>query len=369
MPFFGHFIIAMSIIIPIYYFNKEKFHYKVAVIFVLNNWIGPDTAHAYFFLPINFHYLIPYLFWALPMAFFYSYISRFSIKFENRKFRVIDDKHKVLNWRNAYLLMISGGILHTVSDTIFRSNLKFKFIENIFEPRLYEIQEYGMGFGIDSGAIHLYGYLILIFMSFLIFFFFNRNIKDMLIFYSIYIAVVIVSILLLGDDLAGEEFDIGVIFIAIIFIFIPLFLLFYVANSVSKQDPESMKTRILSEKQIKRGLLSVSIITLLISGLLLTWGVLCFTNSEIFEEFFKVNENGVIFLGIFVLILAFCALYGGIGIFFKQKFARLITALMLSFLLVFIYPMFAVFYLYQDDVKTFYDKKELSSNLQLVTTT
>jgi len=31
--------------------------------------------------------------------------------------------------------------------------------------------------------------------------------------------------------------------------------------------------------------------------------------------------------------------------------------------------MFAVFYLYQDDVKTFYDKKELSSNLQLVTTT
>ena len=59
----------------------------------------------------------------------------------------------------------------------------------------------------------------------------------------------------------------------------------------------------------------------------------------------------------------------GIGIFFKRKFARLITALMLSFLLVFIYPMFAVFYLYQDYVKTFYDKKELSSNLQLVTTT
>jgi hypothetical protein len=130
-----------------------------------------------------------------------------------------------------------------------------------------------------------------------------------------------------------------------------------------------MKTRILSEKQIKRGLLSVSIITLLISGLLFTWGVLCFTNSEIFEEFFKVNESGVLFLGIFVLILAICALYGAIGLFFKRRSARIITALMLSFLLVFIYPMFAVFYLYQDDVKTFYDKKELSSNLQLVTTT
>jgi len=360
MPFFGHFVIAMSIIIPIYYFNKEKFHYKVAVIFVLNNWIGPDSAQAYFFLPIDFHYLVPYLFWALPMAFFYSYISRFSIKFENRKFRVIDDKQKVLNWRNAYLLMISGGILHTVSDTIFRSNLKFKFIEDIFKPTLYEIQEYGMGFGFDSGAVHLLGYLILILMSFLIFLFFNRNLKDMLIFYSTYIIIVIVSILLLGDDLAGEEFDIGVIFFALIFIFIPLFLLFYVANSVFKQDPESIKTKNLTEKQIKGGLLIVSIFTLLISGVLLTWGVLCFTNSEIFEEFFKVNKNGVIFLGIFVLILGICALYGGIGIFLKQKSARIITAMMLSFLLVFIYPLFAVFYLYQDDVRTYYDKKKLS---------
>jgi len=217
MPFFGHFVIAMSIIIPIYYFNKEKFNYKIAIIFVLNNWIGPDTAQAYFFLPFDFHYLIPYLFWALPMAFFYSYISRFSIKYKNHKFHIVDDKQKVLNWRNAYLLMVSGGILHTVSDTIFRSNLKFKFIENIFEPRLPEIQNYGLGLGLDFGAVHLLGYLFLIFISFLIFFFFNRNLKDMLLFYSSYIIIVIVSILLLGDDLAGEEFDIGVIFFALIY--------------------------------------------------------------------------------------------------------------------------------------------------------
>jgi len=255
--------------------------------------------------------------------------------------------------------MVSGGILHTVSDTIFRSNLKFKFIENIFEPRLPEIQNYGMGFGLDFGAVHLLGYLFLIFISFLIFFFFNRNIKDMLLFYSSYVIIVIVSILLLGDDLAGEEFDIGVIFFALIFIFTPLFILFYVANSVFKQDPESMKTKILSEKQIKNGLMLVSLFTLLISGILLTWGVFCFTNSEIFEEFFKINENGAIFLGIFVLLLAICSLYGGIGLLLKQKSARIITAVMMSFLLVFIYPLFAVFYLYQDDVRSYYENNPI----------
>ena len=357
MPFFGHFVIALSLIIPIYYFNREKFHYKIAVIFVLNNWIGPDTAHAYFFLPIDFHYLVPYLFWALPLAFFYSYLSRFSIKFENRKLCIIDDQQKVLNWRNAYLLTISGGILHTVADTIFRSNLKFKFIENVFEPRLYEIQEYGMGLGIDSGPVHLFGYLFLILMSLLIFLFFNRNLKDMLIFYTSFLLIVIVSIVLLGDDVAGEEFDIGVVFFAVIFIFIPLCLLFIVAESVFKQDPQSMNTKTLTENQIKRGLLIISIVDFVIAGMLFTWGVFCFTNPPIFEEFFKINTNAVIFLGIFVALLAICALYGGVGLFLRQKSARLITALIMSFLLVFIYPLFAALFLYQDDVRLLYENR------------
>jgi len=357
MPFFGHYVIALSIIIPIYYFNREKFHYKIAVIFVLNNWIGPDTVQAYFFLPYDFHYLIPYLFWALPLAFFYSYLSRFSISFEHRKFRIIDDQQKILNWRNAYLLTISGGILHTAAVAIFRSNLKFKFIENVFEPRLYQIQEYGMGVGIDSGPVHLFGYLFLILISLLIFLFFNRKLKDMLIFYSLFLFIVIISILFLGDDVAGEEFDIGVIFFAVIFIFIPLCLLFLVADSVHKQDLQTMKTKTLTERQIKRGLKIISISTLLISGILFTWGIFCFVKPDIIGEFFKMNTFGAKFLGIFVLLLATCALYSGVGLLFKLKSARLITTLILSFLLVFIYPLFAAFYLYQNDVRDFYENR------------
>jgi hypothetical protein len=179
----------------------------------------------------------------------------------------------------------------------------------------------------------------------------------MLIFYASFLLIVIVSIILLGDDVAGEEFDIGVVFIAVIFIFIPLCLLFIVAESVFKQDPQSINTKKLTENQIKRGLLIISIVDFVMAGILFTWGVFCFTSPPIFEEFFKINTNAVIFLGIFVTLLAISALYGGVGLFLKQKSARLITTLIMSFLLVFIYPLFAALYLYQDDVRSLYENR------------
>jgi len=179
----------------------------------------------------------------------------------------------------------------------------------------------------------------------------------MLIFYSIFLLIVIVSIVLLGDDVAGEEFDIGVVFFAVIFIFTPLCLLFIVAESVFKQDPQSMNTKTLTEMQIKQGLLIISIVDFVIAAILFTWGVFCFTSPPIFEEFFKINTNAVIFLGIFVTLLGICALYGGVGIFLRKKFARLTTALIMSFLLVFIYPLFAALYLYQNDVRLLYENR------------
>ncbi|MHA1744862.1 MAG: hypothetical protein ACTSWW_02615 [Promethearchaeota archaeon] len=142
-----------------------------------------------------------------------------------------------------------------------------------------------------------------------------------------------------------------------IFIFIPLCLLFIVAESVYNQDPQTFKVKTLTEIQITRGLLIISIVDFVIAGILFTWGVFCFTSPPIFEEFFKINTNAVIFLGIFVTLLAICALYGGIGLFLKQKSARLITALIMSFLLVFIYPLFAALFLYQDDVRLLYENR------------
>ncbi|MCK4285272.1 MAG: hypothetical protein KAX18_03675, partial [Candidatus Lokiarchaeota archaeon] len=139
----GHFIIAFSIIIPIIYFSGDKFNYKVAAIFIIGNWIGPDSSQAFGFLPIDFHYIIPYLIWAVPLALFFSYFSRFSVKRSERFFKMVDDGKRDVTWRNAYLLLVSSGLIHTITDALFRNNLKIKFLENIFEPTLPEIHRYG----------------------------------------------------------------------------------------------------------------------------------------------------------------------------------------------------------------------------------
>ncbi|MCG3220123.1 MAG: hypothetical protein H7641_01980 [Candidatus Heimdallarchaeota archaeon] len=147
MAFIGHFIVGLSIVIPIYYFNREKFSHKIAAIFVLCNWLGPDSVQAYFFLKWDFgyfewdfHYLIPFIIWGGILAFFYSYVSRFSVVRTKRFFRIKDDKNKTLNWGNAYLLVLFGGIIHTITDTLSRNNLKIKFMETIFEPTLFDMQ-------------------------------------------------------------------------------------------------------------------------------------------------------------------------------------------------------------------------------------
>ena len=129
MPEAAHYIIGMSILIPLFYITDGKFNKKVAIIFLINNWIGPDLGQVYSKLfgiedavGIDFHWFIPFMFFAIPMGYFYSYMSRFSVtKTSGAKgfLTIKDDVSKDVSWRNAYLLCLSGGLLHTIADAIF----------------------------------------------------------------------------------------------------------------------------------------------------------------------------------------------------------------------------------------------------------
>ncbi len=364
MAFIGHFIVGLSIVIPLYYFNREKFSHKIAAIFVLCNWLGPDSVQAYFFLKWDFgyfewdfHYLIPFIIWGGILTFFFSYVSRFSVVRTKRFFRIQDDGNKTLNWRNAYLLVLSGGIIHTITDTLSRNNLKIKFLDTIFEPTLFDMQSWGTDLGIQSKQVQLIAYFIMIIATFLLLFIFKQKFRDILIYFGSLIVVIVIGALAIGDGFVGGEYDIGTTIFSLIFIFAPLMMLMYVFNDVSKNSDivDDQKSTQSSSPKIS-GLYIVSGIIVIIGGLVLALGIIGIVKPELLASFFSFSDNVLLIIGIVLVIIATCTLFSGIGLIFKLNIARIIAMVSSSLLLIFLFPLAIVFYLSQEDVRELFVK-------------
>ncbi|MHA2250367.1 MAG: hypothetical protein ACXAD7_08390 [Candidatus Kariarchaeaceae archaeon] len=344
----GHLVIGLSIVIPIYYFNKDKFHSQVAIIFVLNNWIGPDSAQAYFFLPYDFHYLIPFIFWAVPLASFYSYLTRFSIDFKDYTFDILDQKYRMLTWRQSYLLVLSGGLIHTFTDTLFRDNLRIKLLEHIWSPTLYDLHQWGQS---DKGheSYQLIGYVLLLFAVFLLLYIFENSKENVLTFFLILITIEIFAVLLLGSNVVRNEYDLGVIFISLLFVFVPLMLLFYVIEDVHAHSL-NMKPHEIDDvrpQQINR----IASLSIVLAGLMLVLGLLGVLYPDNLRSSVDFNESFILLLGSIFLISGMIIAIAGIGLFFRINYARRIVMVFCSLLVLFVYPLVIVFYLAQDNVK------------------
>ncbi|MHA1267629.1 MAG: hypothetical protein ACTSRS_20500 [Candidatus Helarchaeota archaeon] len=348
MPEIGHLIIGLSIVIPILYFARDRFSYKVAAIFVLNNWIGPDMAQAFGFLPIDFHYLIPYFIWAIPMGLFYSYLSRFSIKRTNRFLTFQDDGVREVSWKNAYLLAISGGMLHTLADAMFRNNLKIKFLEGFFEPTLFQIHDWGKEFGLGMEEFFIIGYIIMIAVSFLTIYILRKRFKDTLIFLLAIVAVTLLNVVVLGDTVFGGEFDTAVIFMALCFIFIPFMLLFYVARDVYDHPIKPPEGKI---PKTARNINVVAIISIGVSVIFLSIGLLGVLAPEIIGSLFGFENLIIVALGIVILVTAGLLLFGSIGLFFRINLCRQILMSIYLIFVILVYPIAIILFLCQEDVK------------------
>ena len=355
MPELGHLIIAFSIIIPIIYFSGDKFNYKVAAIFIIGNWIGPDSTQAFSFLPIDFHYIIPYLIWAVPLALFFSYFSRFSVKRSDRFFKLVDDGKRDVTWRNSYLLLVSSGLIHTISDTLFRNNLKIKFLENIFEPTLPEIHRYGFIFDLDIPILQMISYTILITVTLLAVFIVDKKFKDILVFFFTFIGVTVLIVFIFGERVVGGEYDVGASFLAVLFIFIPLMLLFYVAKDVNEHPTLSLEEpRINPELGLKIAAGLSGIIALFF----LLIGILSITSPSIIQELIDFSESSFFILGIIFIILGGITTFAIIGLFLKINACRYIVISVCIFMTLFVYPLLIVLYLCQDNVKALFYKRK-----------
>ena len=360
MPEIGHFFIALSILIPVFYLTDSKFNKKVAVIFVLCNWVGPDHGQIFDklfgiedLIGIDFHYFIPFLLWAIPLSYCYSYISRFSVKKTDKFYTIADDGKRDVNWKNAYILCISGGLLHTYADALFRHDVydsSIKFLNNFLDPKLGELNQLA-SIGIDVGVTHVViSYFIAILVVFTALYLLDKDFKKILQFFILYtISVFTVSLLFVS-----EEYDTAVIILSLTFIVVPLMLLFYVDKNVRN------KPTVINESpkiNTELGLKLVGIITLILSILLLVGGIVITVKPSILDSL-EIGVEFILALGIVLSTVGGVLLIGSIGIFKRIKFCRTIIMIATCFMLLLVYPLFILFYLAQDDVKAQFERKE-----------
>ena len=107
MPTFGHLCYGLCLLIPILYYTKtdeNPFNYKVAFIFLANNIYGPDLVALFIVIPT--HSILGFLIMAIPLALFYSYFSRFSLKKSVGRFplKFVDDGISEVNYKNSYCI-------------------------------------------------------------------------------------------------------------------------------------------------------------------------------------------------------------------------------------------------------------------------
>lgn len=353
MPEVGHFVIGLSILIPVIYLTDGKFNKKVAVIFLLSNWIGPDHGQIFSKLlsledltGLDFHWFIPFLLWAIPLAYFYSYFSRFSVKKTERFYSISDDGKRDVNWKNSYLLCVSGGLLHTIADAFFRHNVydsTIKFLDGFIEPKIGELNQLAF-FGIDIGAFHvIMTYFVAIFVVFIAMYLLDRDFRGIIQFYSIYIALVFVITLFF----VGSEYDTAVIILSVTFIVLPLMLLFYVDKDV-RNKPTSIPEgpRIKAETGFK----IVGSISTLISFLFLILGIIAIANPAVLN-FEDVGVELIQTLGILILIVSIVMVISNIGMFLKIDTFRIVLVITYSFFMILVYPLILMLYLCQENVK------------------
>ncbi|MHA2170793.1 MAG: hypothetical protein ACXAB7_12935 [Candidatus Kariarchaeaceae archaeon] len=342
---FGHLIIGLSIAIPLSYLSKEKLSSNISLIFVLSNWIGPDSAQAYFFIPIDFHYLIPFIFWALPLASFYSYLSRFSFKSEGYFITINDNRAKELKWRQAYLITLSGAIIHTFSDALFRNDLKIKIIEG-GTPSIFDLHDLDWMSNSFVG-IELIGYFLLVSVTLTVMHLFHRDFIDLLVFFLSFIVIEAIAILVLGSKFVGNEYDLAVIIISFFFVFLPLMLLIFVANDVSQNEKEL----IVAEKEQQANITKIIICILLIAigtGILGIWGLV---NTASAQEMLDFDRKLIQIASLTFLALTLFAGIGAAGLYVRAGWARNFVMFIFSLLILFVYPFVIVLYLAQDNVK------------------
>ena len=354
MPGVGHLIYGFCIIIPILIFAKDRFNFKIGVVFIATNWLGPDSSAPYFFIPFDFHSLLGYAIWAIPLALFYSYLSRYSIQRAGKFIKLVDDGKRDLTWKNAYLVSIAGGVSHTLIDALFHFGNKYSIAPG-WGLTHEQILEWGALNYHQPSGLTLIGYVIMLSIILLSLYILHKEMKDILIFFAVAIALVFITVLSLDSTVFGGELEMSTIFVSVIFIFFPLSLLFYVAKDVY-ENPTTIPETSKFDKELT--LKIITGISLVLFSVFLFLGIFALIDPSFILDEIDLGGETVLLLAILIIVLSSLGLAGGIGLFFKNSISRYIVLAISHVLLVFVFPYAIVLFLCDKEISEMFNSEK-----------
>ncbi len=217
--------------------NHKIFSRIHVIIFALNAFIGPDLAkigltigpisESEIIVIINnsIHNILGWVVFSIPLSFLYFFIfSKFSIPKKG------EEQIKITT---ILKLIIGAGLLHFGMDMLDNNVRIFPnfsiFPDLILSVEGFKTGEYFPAIGPLSGLFPWFSmfefFLIgLFFLVLIIWLFFNKSLKSVILVSFIFVVVVLSIILLFGTNTTNQENDFGFFFYLLIFWIIPIAL-------------------------------------------------------------------------------------------------------------------------------------------------
>jgi hypothetical protein len=343
------------------YYSKNKFSYKVAFIFLANNIFGPDILH-YFFIPY-FHNILGYAILAIPFSLVYSYSSRFTLVESDGFFplKFEDEGLREVNWKNAYLVSVAGGISHFFIDQFYHFEKEIHIWYGIDITHESMLAWGGAEYHVLDPLMIL-GAMIVVITILLSMYYFKKGYKET---FKMFLVITALSIfLMLGVSTAvyGGEREFGVIVHGTVYVLIPLFLLMYTARNV-QDNPRTNPD--MPRIQRKTLIYIVSIISISLALFFLYYAYYIIFNADsIALQRAERGQQSANEIAASLTIIAYIAgtialilLIGSVGLLFKINFCRYLAITASCAFFIFGFPLAIALFLCEKDVKALFGKE------------
>ena len=358
MPTFGHLFYGFCLLIPLMYYTRNKFSYKIAFVFLVNNLYGPDIVNLYFVTP--FHSILGFLLLAILYSLVFSYGSRFSIVRSEKGFplKLEDTGIRELNWLNAYCITAAGGLSHFFIDQFFHFGLNMNIWEglNISLDTMFEWS------GIAYHTVSFYmliGEAIAVVTMILSLYFFKKGYKDTSKLFGIYTALSVLLLVFVSTEIYGGEREYAVMLCTAVYFLAPLFLLFYVARNVEENPNTTPDVDKIDRPKLLK---IVAIIGIIVGLFYVLYSSLAIFMADLIASLVGTSDPAQIaavqILGIYYLVFAAMILIGSIGLFFKNNIFRYIAIAGSLYFIIFGFPLAIAFFLNEKEVKEIFSKRD-----------
>ncbi|OLS13787.1 MAG: hypothetical protein RBG13Loki_2595 [Promethearchaeota archaeon CR_4] len=365
MPTFGHVFYGFCLLLPIIYFARERFNYKVAFIFLFNQIFGPDIVFLYF-NQTPFHSIVGFVILTIPLSLVFSYASRFSMQKSEAGFplKIEDGGIREIKWGNAYLVTVAGGISHFFIDQFFHFEQEMLIWPGV-TITYDEILAWGGPVYHIFDPLMVIGEVIVVITLLLSLWYLRKGYKDTAKVFAIITAISFIIMVLGAFDIGrltaifGGERELAVICFGVVYIFMPLMLVMLVARNVQDHPVQAPdQPRIPRERHLK----IVATISVILGAFFVLYGTIAILFSDILTDLIiaeggEVTSGAVVFLGFYYASIAALLLVGAIGLFFRNRICRYLAIVASLYLSILGFPLAIALFLCEKDVKALFAPK------------